>query len=189
MTNRCCEFMIPASFNPGHDVDVMSVNYVRRGPRPLVHCYRIGPVRTGRVTKSSRATASESSPTQWLQYPKQQFSIIRGEEHCVPEAGMQWHILSGTSRSQGNILNGVEWHPLFVRDKPQARFRHPSLATPAGDRPVSRTALNLEGPTKPRKVDKKTSMLNSFNLFFPAVVPSEREEHRGHQQITDGHIP
>ena len=75
-----------------------------------------------------RATASESSPTQCLQYPKQQSSIIRGEEHCVPEAGMQWHILSGTSRSQGNILNGVECHPLFLRDKPQARFRHPSFA-------------------------------------------------------------
>ena len=96
----------------------MSVNYVRRGPRPLVHCYRIGPVRTGRVTKSSRATASESSPTQCLQYPKQQSSIIRGEEHCVPEAGMQWHILSGTSRSQGNILNGVASHWLIVFGQP-----------------------------------------------------------------------
>jgi len=26
---------------------------------------------------------------QWLQYPRQEVSIIRREEHCVPEAGMQ----------------------------------------------------------------------------------------------------
>ena len=30
---------------------------------------------------------------QWLQYPRQEVSIIRREEHCVPEAGMQWHML------------------------------------------------------------------------------------------------
>ena len=67
-------------------------------------------------TKSGRrATASESSPTQCLQYPKQQSSIIRSEEHCVPEAGMQWHILV--------------WHIAFSWKHPQRRrvARHDRL--------------------------------------------------------------
>jgi len=51
-----------------------------------------------------RATASESSPTQCLQRLNQQSSIIRSEEHCVPEAGMQWHILA--------------WHLVFSRKHP-----------------------------------------------------------------------
>jgi len=51
-----------------------------------------------------RATASESSPTQCLQHLNQQSSIIRSEQHCVPEAGMPWHILA--------------WHFVFSRKRP-----------------------------------------------------------------------
>ena len=67
-----------------------------------------------RICTGRRATASESSPTPCLQNHRQQVSIIRSEEHCVPEAGMQWHILFWHIGFSRKISYGVACHCVTV---------------------------------------------------------------------------
>ena len=59
-------------------------------------------------TKADRATGSEPFPNQCLE-PPTVGSNIPSEEHCVPEAGMQWHN-HGQVFLRQNSLNHVAMH-------------------------------------------------------------------------------
>jgi len=57
-------------------------------------------------TKTARAAASESSPMQWLPSPSLPVYTIPVEEHCVPEAGMQWHFYYNDYVEAGEGVGG-----------------------------------------------------------------------------------